>query len=113
MMNQVIFVGRLAKNVAKGKVQGRDVKQIKVAVPRSFKNAEGIYETDILPVILEGKMAENVLEYCHEGDVVGIKGSMRSYDNNGKLVLYISGEKITFLSSNKNLTKESDDENDD
>ena len=52
-------------------------------------------------------IAINTTEYCHSGDVVGIKGRLqnRSYEdeeNNKKYITEVIAEKVTFLSS-KNL----------
>ena len=50
-------------------------------------------------------MASNTKEYCHKGDVVGIKGRLqnRSYENSNKEIKYIIeviAERISFLTSN-------------
>ena len=71
----------------------------KIAVPRSFKNEDGVYETDFIDVILWDGIAENVKEYCKKGDLVGIKGRIQSVKENDKDVIQIVAEKVTFLSS--------------
>ena len=102
-MNQVILVGRLCADpevVALDSEKQRSV--ITIAVNRPFKNSEGIYETDFIRCVLWNNIALNTFEYCHTGDVLGIKGRLqtRSYE--------VIAEKITFLSSsNKNSEKES------
>lgn len=107
MLNQVVLVGRLSENPVINKVEGgKQVMTVNLAVPRSFKNSEGIYETDFIRCVLWNGIAENTAEYCHKGDIVGIKGrlQMNSYvDKEEKKQNYseVIAEKVTFLSSKK------------
>ncbi len=106
-MNQVILVGRLTSDpevVTTEKDQKYSA--VTIAVTRSFKNSDGIYEADFIRCILWNTIALNTCEYCHTGDIVGIKGRLqtRSYEDEEKTRKYITeviAEKITFLSSNK------------
>lgn len=97
MLNQTVLVGRLTKDIEVQEMEGKKVAYITIAVQRSYKNEEGIYETDFVPVILWNAIATNVAEYCKKGDLVGVKGRTES-DNNG---ICIVADKITFLSSKK------------
>ena len=107
MLNQVVLVGRLTDNpVAVETVNGKKVTTVIVAVQRNFKNIDGIYETDFIRCVLWNAVAANTSEYCHTGDVIGIKGRLqnRSYEDENKETKYITeviAEKITFLSTNK------------
>ena len=74
-----------------------------VSIPRSFKNSDGEYETDMVKVTLEGTINDNTREYCHKGDIIGVKGRIRVDEDGMKIV----GEKVTFLSSR---TKDDEDE---
>ena len=111
-MNQVVLVGRLC---AEPEITGEGERQrsvVTIAVNRPFKNMEGIYETDFIRCILWNNIALNTFEYCHTGDVIGVKGRLqtRTYENEEKVKQYIMeiiAEKVTFLSSNnKNSEKE-------
>lgn len=96
MMNQIVLVGRLTKDIEK--IEGDRLECIAtLAVTRSYKNTDGEYESDIIPVILWNGIAENATEYCRKGDVVGIKGRIQSRDGKIELV----AERVTFLSSSK------------
>lgn len=86
MLNQSLVVGRIY-TIGKG--------TLTLAVPRSYKNEQGEYETDYLDVTLLGSIEKNVLEYCKKGDLVGIKGRLQGGLNTMSLV----AEKVTFLSS--------------
>lgn len=106
MLNQIVLVGRIAKGpdfVENEK--GKKVANMTLAVPRSFKNVEGEYETDFLSCSLWNGIADNVSEYCKVGDLVGVKGRMSSnvYEKEGQkhYKMDIIAEKVTFLSSKK------------
>lgn len=102
MLNQVIILGRLmARPIVEYNQNGRKVSEITLAVPRSFKNDEGLYDTDFIKCILWNGIAENTAEYCEKGDLIVVKGRLQCLSGNE---LQVVAEKITFLASNK--TKE-------
>ena len=78
-MNQVILVGRLAEDP---KVitseSGKKFTSVVIAIPRSFKNADGVYETDFIRCVLWNGVASSTSEYCSSGDIVGIKGRLQN-----------------------------------
>ena len=103
MLNQVVIVGRLvSKLILEENENGRKVSEITIAVPRSYKNAEGIYETDFIKCTLLNGIAENTVEYCNKGDVIGVKGRLECLSGNE---LQLLAEKLTFLTTNKNKEK--------
>lgn len=100
MLNQVVMVGRLvAKPIVEENENGRKVSEITLAVTRSYKNAEGIYETDFIKCTLWNGIAENKVEYCNKGDLISVKGSLQCLGGNE---LQVVVEKIVFLATNKN-----------
>ena len=106
MLNQIVLVGRLVKDpVLKETEQGKKRSFITLAIPRSFKNAEGSYDTDFIDCILWDVIAKNTAEYCKKGDVIGVKGRLQSrkyeMDNTTKFVIEVIAEKVTFLTSHK------------
>ncbi len=110
MLNNVVLVGRLTKNpeMITCKDSNKKRSAITLAVTRNYKNSDGIYETDFIRCILWNAIASNTCEYCHSGDVVGIKGRLEShtYETDNKEIKYITeviAEKITFLSSDKKM----------
>ena len=105
-MNQVVLVGRLVEDPQIKKLDnGKNYTSINMAVARPFKNSEGIYETDFIRCVLWNGIAANTKEYCHVGDIVGIKGRLqnRSYEDEElheiKYITEVIAERITFLSS--------------
>ena len=102
MLNQITVVGRLAQDLEIKELEnGVKTCVITLAVPRSFKNVDGGYDTDFVPCTLLGSVAENTANYCKKGDVVGVRGRVQSNDSQIELI----AEKVTFLSSR---SKESD-----
>lgn len=106
ILNQIVLVGRLTRDISVNKSdKGVRVATISLAIPRSFKNMEGGYDTDFIDCIAFDNVAENTSEYCGKGDIVGVKGRIqsRTIENDGKkeYLTEIVAERITFLSSKK------------
>lgn len=106
MLNQIVVVGRLVREPEiKESENGDSYTNITLAVPRSFKNVDGQYDTDFINCKLWSGIATNVKEYCKKGDLLGVKGRVetRTYEKDDKTnyVTEIVAEKITFLSSKK------------
>lgn len=105
MLNQVVLVGRLTSDLeAKELEDGKKVTNMTLAIPRSFKNADGEYETDFVECTLWNNIAENTAEYCKKGDIVGVKGRLQTNnyekeDGSKVFKLDVVAEKVTFLSS--------------
>lgn len=97
MLNQVVIVGRLVDNVNLLTEEDKEYAEICLAVPRPYENSDGIYETDFIKATIYGSIATNTSEYCHKGDLIGLKGSIK-VENDKQ---FIMAEKITFLSAKK------------
>lgn len=105
MLNQVIIIGRLMeKPIVEYNQSGRKVSEITLAVSRSFKNDEGLYDTDFIKCILWNGIAENTAEYCEKGDLIAVKGRLQCLSGNELQV--VIAEKVTFLASNRTKEKE-------
>lgn len=106
MLNQTVIVGRIARDPELRETEnGKKVTNVTLAVPRSFKNSNGEYETDFISCVLWKGIAESTVEYCKKGDLVGVKGRIQTRvyekDEEKKYSTEIVAEKITFLSSNR------------
>lgn len=104
MLNQVVLVGRLVRDPeVRETKKGTSVSKITLAIPRSYKNVNGEYETDFLDCTLWQLIAMNTKQYCKKGDIVGVKGRLESHvyekDGENKYVTEIIAEKVTFLSN--------------
>lgn len=86
-MNNIVIVGRIAS------FEGNEVT---ITVNRNYKNEDGIYMSDLIPVCLGMNMTEQMTKYCKVGDMLGIKGHLEN--RNGVVVM---AEKVSFLSSKK------------
>ena len=110
MLNQTVLVGRIVKDPEIIETEsGKKVSNITVAIPRSYKNVNGEYDTDFVDCTLWSGLAENTCEYCKKGDLVGVKGRLETdyYEKEGVNIknTKVIAEKITFL-SNKNKENE-------
>ena len=86
-MNNVILVGRIIS------FEGNEVT---ISVTRNYKNEDGIYMSDSIPVRLSTNIGEKMQEFCKIGDVIGVKGRL---ENRGEVV--VMAEKTTFVSPKK------------
>ena len=86
-MNNVILVGRITS------FEGEEVT---ISVTRNYKNEDGIYMSDSIPVRLSANIGEKMKEFCKIGDVIGVKGRI---ENRGEVV--VMAEKTTFVSPKK------------
>lgn len=106
-MNQLVLVGRLVRDPElKNAENGIKYSNITLAVPRNFKNSEGVYETDFVDVKLWDSAASNTAEYCKKGDIVGVRGRIQTNivekeDDKREKFMDVIAERITFLSSSR------------
>ena len=106
MLNQLVVIGRLTKDPELRQTEnGKNVTNITLAVPRSYKNSNGEYETDFIDCVLWSGVAESTSEYCKKGDLIGVKGRVQTRvyekDEIKKFATEVVAEKVTFLSSKK------------
>lgn len=95
MLNQFIIVGRIVKDLEK------ESNVITIAIPRHYKNKDGEYDTDFVDVAIDGTLAKTTIEYCKKGDIIGVKGSIKSEISNDIRKMILVAERVTFLSSKK------------
>lgn len=112
MLNQTVLVGRLVQDPKLYETEnGNIVTSITLAVPRNYKNEEGEYDTDFFPIVLWKGVAENTAEYCHKGDLLGIKGRLQTRKEDGGIEkVEVIAEKVTYLSSKKQELENDDRE---
>lgn len=119
MLNQFIFVGRVAKNPHIVTTQnGSSLTRFTLAVRRSFRNSKGNYDTDFIQIVCWNKLADRVADYCGTGSMLSVKGRIQMRQ------LIISEEKqitvpdviadtVTFLKLNRVTNDEAPDFDDD
>ena len=86
-MNNVILVGRITH------FEGEEVT---ISVTRNYKNEDGIYMSDLIPIHLGINIAEKMVDFCKIGDVIAIKGRL---ETRGSVV--VMAEKVSFISPKK------------
>ena len=106
MLNQSVIVGRVVRDPElKETESGNKVTNLTLAVPRSYKNVNGEYDTDFISCVLWKGVAENIVEYVRKGDLVGIKGRLQTrtieLEDHNQHIMELVAEKVTFLSNNR------------
>ena len=103
LINQVTLVGRLTKDPElKITVEGISVTNVTLAVNRHYRNQNGLIDADFVHCTLWRKVAENTVQYCRKGSVVGITGRIqtRNYDNSEGRRVYVTevvAESVQFI----------------
>lgn len=108
-MNKVVLIGRLTKDPELRYTPGNGiaVSSLTLAVD-NYNSKTGEKGADFIPVVVWGKSAENVAQYCTKGSQIAVSGRItnRSYDAKDGTKRYITEvvadmfNGITFLSSN-------------
>ena len=107
MINSVILIGRLTRNIELRYTSNeKAVGNFTLAVNRKYKDSEGNYPTDFIDCVIFGNGAETLSKYTHKGDLLGVEGSIqkRQYEDkegNKHYATEIMIEKYTFLQTNK------------
>ena len=106
-MNNYTLIGRLVKDLeVKESENKKKYGYITVAVNRTYKNAEGNYDTDFIDMIVWNDIAERISEYCHKGDLIVVNGRietrMTTVDDHNEKVTSLVCDKVTFLQAKKN-----------
>ena len=107
MLNQLTLIGRLVSDLQLNETENKTKEcNITLAVPRNYKNEDGIYETDFISVRLCNEIATKVVEYCKKGDLLGIKGRVQTKQEENKNTIEIIVERVSFLTSKSNKEEE-------
>lgn len=93
MINQVVLVGRLTKEVnLKYTPNNQAVATFSLAVNRNFKSQNGERETDFINCVIWRQQAENLANWAKKGALIGITGRIqtRSYENQQGQWVYVT-----------------------
>lgn len=110
-MNKAILIGRLASDPETTTTSSGISKcTFRLAVPRSFINAQGDRETDFLPIIAWRTTADLCARYLAKGRQCAVEGTIqtRSYDaqdGTKRYVTEIIAEQVQFLGSREEGTQ--------
>lgn len=93
-MNKVVLVGRLTKDPELRYTPGNNVATLSftIAVNRNYKNANGGYDADFIPVVVWRGLAEMLAKHLKKGARVAVSGRIqtRSYDANDGSKRYVT-----------------------
>lgn len=110
MINEVVIVGKVAKNPTLKEVSGgTKLSTVIVEVEKAFKNGVGVIESDFVTVVLWRGIAEAVVDITEIGSMIGVKGRLqtRTYEtseNKRITTMEVVAERVTFL--DKYLSKQ-------
>ena len=101
-MNIVLLMGRLTHDVEFREHPNGNYARITLAVRREFKNSDGTYDTDFLPITLWEGAATTCKEFCKKGSLVSIKCRIQnnrweSADGKMNYAIELIGEKLCLL----------------
>jgi single-strand DNA-binding protein len=112
LINQVTLVGRLARDPElRYTPEGKAVSNVTLAVNRNFRNTDGKFDADFVQCTLWKKTAENTVQYCRKGSIIGITGRIqtRNYDNQEGKRVYVTevvAESVRFVGPKQSNLKQ-------
>ena len=112
MLNKVLLIGRLARNIEMHSNEKINYVQNALAVQRGYKNKDGEYDTDFVNITLFKSQADYLNNYGEKGMLVSVVGRLQQdtyFDQNaGKNVskLSVICEEISLLERKKEQTIE-------
>lgn len=92
-MNKAVLVGRLTKDPELRYTQSNIATlNFTLAVNRNFKNADGKYDADFIPIVVWRGLAEMLGKYLKKGARVAVSGRIqtRSYDGQDGQKRYVT-----------------------
>lgn len=106
MLNQVVLVGRLTKNLETHILDdGRKVSTLYLAVQRPFKNVDGNYDTDFIKCSVWEGLSTVIEPYCQKGTMIALKGRIQSYkkeiEERNYTMIEVVAERISYLKDTK------------
>lgn len=83
-MNSVILIGYIATDIKKVEFQEGSLSKFNLAVRRDYKDKQGNYPTDFIPVEVVGGASNYVSTYLGKGSQIALSGEIRidSYKDN-------------------------------
>ena len=111
--NQVTLIGRLVADPDIRYTQsGVPVANIRLAVEREFKNADGKRDTDFINCTAWRKVAEIVQQYTKKGSLILVSGSLQqdNYEKDGekRYTVKVVVDKIRLLGGKGNGSQNTD-----
>lgn len=73
-MNNLIIVGRIEKSPVMNEKE--NCVEFTLKVGRTYRNKNGEYEVDFIPIKIFGPMQQGVIDHCKENDAIAVKGRL-------------------------------------
>ena len=109
VVNDVKILGRIGSDPEVRYSQGEKATafaSFSVATQRNFKNKDGNYDTDWIRCTASGKTAEFIEKYFHKGDVIALRGWLKtgSYEKDGvkHFTTDVQVDEVSFVPGTKN-----------
>ena len=108
MINRVVLVGRLTKDVELRKTNSNtSVCSFTLACNRRFQSQQGGQTADFINCIAWRQSADFLAKYAFKGSIVGVEGriSTRSYDNQAGQKVYVTEvtcDSVQLIGGNRN-----------
>ena len=94
MVNYAVLIGKIYQDIIKNKDNSYE---LILEVSRNYKNLNGLYDFDIIPIKLNNDLGNKVIKYYKKGNMIAIKARIeRLKYNELTLVAY----DVTYFSSN-------------
>jgi len=117
MLNRVVLVGRLTKDVdLKYTPNGVPVASFTLAVNRTFTNQQGEREADFINIQVWRKPAENAANYLKKGSLCGVDGRIQTRNFEGQdgkrvYVTEVVADSVQFLDSRRDNSQQGNYQN--
>lgn len=105
-MNAIHLVGRLTKDPEMEYIPGTETESttFQLAVRRNYKDKEGNYKSDFIPIQVLGKKAIPVANYLRKGNRCAVDGrlqidSWKDENGNWKNIAKVMADNVEFLES--------------
>lgn len=107
--NKVTVMGRVVRDpelLTTGENGDVNYTKLTLAVDRNYKNKNGEYDTDFIPVIVWNKLSETICRYVKKGSLIIVDGNLitNSYtdrDNIKRTSMEVNLNKFEFVDSKK------------
>lgn len=104
MFNQTLLIGRMVEEPELRETNtGKKVTTIKLAIPKPYKNEEGVYEADFIECTMWNNKAERASDHLKTGDLVLVTARVQIHTNEktNQKSLELVAEDVSFLSKSK------------
>ena len=69
MNNNIVLIERINNDVEKVEMDDKILYKLILNISRNFKNKNGVYETDLIPIELMNNVGTVVFDYCKKNDL--------------------------------------------